>query len=221
MNPVDLRLYGIIDPERTGGCDPVALVRQAVAGGATLIQYRDKHAEGHRLVELARALKEALKDTGVPLLINDRVDVALAAGADGVHLGQEDMHPADARALLGPRAIIGLTIKTSEQADAMLRTPVDYSCIGSVFATVSKDNPSPPIGLVGLARIAARARLSSPAPVGAIAGIDASNAEAVIAAGVDGIAVISALFTAPDPQAEAQRLRQIVDLTLSSRRDRT
>ncbi|MBM1174737.1 thiamine phosphate synthase [Microvirga arabica] len=221
MNPVDLRLYGIIDPERTGGRDPVALVRQAVAGGATLIQYRDKHAEGHRLVELARALKAALEGTGVPLLINDRVDVASAAEADGVHLGQEDMHPADARALLGPRAIIGLTIKTPEQADAIQGTPVDYSCIGGVFATVSKNNPPPPIGLDGLARIAVRARLSSPAPLGAIAGIDASNAEAVIAAGVDGIAVISALFAAPDPRGEAQRLRQIVDWTLASRRDRT
>ena len=100
MKPVDVRLYGIIDPERTGGRDPVALVRQAAAGGATLIQFRDKKSEGRRLVELARALKKALDGTGVPLLINDRVDVALAAGADGVHLGQDDIHPADARDLL-------------------------------------------------------------------------------------------------------------------------
>ena len=218
MNPVDLRLYGIVDPERTGGRDPVALVRQAVAGGATLIQYRDKHAEGHRLVELARALKAALKDTGVPLLINDRVDVASAAGADGVHLGQEDIHPADARALLGPRAIIGLTIKTPEQAGAMDGMPVDYGCIGGVFATLSKTNPSPPIGIEEFTRIAGRAKASVRIPVGAIAGIDASNAKAVVAAGADGIAVISALFMAMDPQAEARRLRHIVDSALASRR---
>lgn len=218
MNPVDLRLYGIIDPERTGGRDPVALVRQAVAGDATLIQYRDKRAEGRSLVELARALKAALEGTGVPLLINDRVDIAMAAGADGVHLGQDDMHPKDARDLIGPHAIIGLTLKTPEQADAMTRMPVDYGCIGGVFATVSKNNPAPPIGLDGLREVVTRAKVTARAPVGAIAGIDASNAQAVIAAGADGIAVISALFMAPDPQTEARRLREIVDQALASRR---
>ncbi len=217
MNPVNLRLYGIIDPERTGGRDPVELVRQAVSGGATLIQYRDKHGEGRRLVELARALKAVLEGTGVPLLINDRVDIALAAGADGVHLGQEDMHPNDARDLLGPRAIIGLTLKTPEQADEMASMPVDYGCIGGVFATVSKNNPAPPVGLEGLRKILSRARLANRGPVGAIAGIDGLNAQAVIAAGADGIAVISALFMAADPQAEARRLRGIVDQALMVR----
>jgi thiamine-phosphate pyrophosphorylase len=217
MTSANLRLYGIIDPERTGGRDPVELVRLAVAGGVTLIQYRDKQAEGRRLVELARALRSALEGTGVPLLINDRVDVALAAGADGVHLGQEDMHPSDARDLLGPRAIIGLTLKTPEQADAMAHMPVDYGCIGGIFATLSKNNPALPIGLDGLRATVTRAKRACRRPVGAIAGIDASNAEAVIAAGADGIAVISALFMAPDPQAEAQRLRQMVDQALASR----
>ena len=218
MNPVDIRLYGIIDPDRIDGRNPIDLVRHAVAGGATLIQYRDKHAEGRRFVELARALKVALAGTGVPLLINDRVDIALAVGAEGVHLGQADMHPADARRLLGPNAIIGLTIKTPEQADEMTRMPVDYGCIGGVFATISKNNPSSPVGLEGLTRMAAHMRACSSVPVGAIAGIDASNAASVIASGVDGIAVISALFMAPDPQAEARRLRQIVDQSLASRR---
>lgn len=217
MNPVDLRLYGIIDPDRTGDRDPVALVRQAVAGGATLIQYRDKHADGRRLVDLARALKAALDGTGVPLLINDRVDIALAAEADGVHLGQEDMHPKDARDLLGPHAIIGLTLKTPEQAAELANMPVDYGCIGGVFATVSKHNPALPIGLDGLRKVLARARLVSRGPIGAIAGIDTSNAEAIIAAGADGIAVISAVFMAPDPQAEARRLRHIVDQALTMR----
>jgi thiamine-phosphate pyrophosphorylase len=167
MNPVDLRLYGIIDPDRTGDRNPIDLVRRAVAGGATLIQYRDKTTEGRLLVERARALKAALEDTGVPLLINDRVDVALAAGADGVHLGQEDMHPFDARRLLGPKAIIGLTVKTINQADELVRMPVDYSCIGGIFVTESKDNPDPPIGLEGLPKIVFRARLASASPVGA------------------------------------------------------
>ncbi|PVE23592.1 thiamine phosphate synthase [Microvirga sp. KLBC 81] len=217
MKPVDLRLYGIIDPERTGGRDPVELVRQAVAGGATLIQYRDKQAEGRRFVELARALKTVLDGTGVPLLINDRVDVALAARADGVHLGQDDMHPIDARNLLGPDAIIGLTLKTPEQAGAMTQMPVDYGCIGGVFTTVSKNNPSPPIGLDGLRTVLTRAKHAYRGPIGAIAGIDRSNAQAVIEAGADGIAVISALFMAPDPQAEAQKLRHMVDQSLTLR----
>ncbi|WP_152568925.1 thiamine phosphate synthase [Microvirga sp. BSC39] len=217
MNPVDLRLYGIIDPERTGARDPIELVRQAVAGGATLIQYRDKLGEGRRLVKLARALKAALEGTGVPLLINDRVDIALAAGTDGVHLGQDDMHPNDARELLGPRAIIGLTLKMPEQAYQMANMPVDYGCIGGVFATESKNNPAPSVGLDGLRQILSRARLAYRGPVGAIAGIDASNAQAVIAAGADGIAVISALFMATDPQAEARRLRGIVDQALTVR----
>ena len=205
MNAVDLRLYGIVDPERTDGRDLVDLVLRAVAGGATLIQYRDKRAEGRDLVDTARALKVALAGTGVPLIVNDRADVALAAGADGVHLGQDDLHPADARRLLGPGAVIGLTVKTPVQADALAGLPVDYGCIGGVFATMSKTNPAPPIGLAGLAAIAARA------------GIDAANAGSVIAAGADGIAVISALFMAADPQGEARRLRAVVDRTLAAR----
>lgn len=217
MNSVDLRLYGIIDPERTGGRDPVDLVRRAVSGGATLIQYRDKRGEGRRLVELARALKAVLEGTGVPLLVNDRVDIALAAGADGVHLGQDDMHPNDARDLLGLRAIIGLTLKTPDQADRMAGMPIDYGCIGGVFATMSKNNPAPPVGLEGLRKILSHARLANRGPVGAIAGIDVLNAQAVIAAGADGIAVISALFMANDPQAEARRLRGIVDQALTAR----
>jgi thiamine-phosphate diphosphorylase len=217
MNSVDLRLYGIIDPERTGGRDPVDLVRRAVSGGATLIQYRDKHGEGRRLVELARALKAVLEGTGVPLLVNDRVDIALAAGADGVHLGQDDMHPNDARDLLGLRAIIGLTLKTPDQADRMAGMPIDYGCIGGVFATMSKNNPAPPVGVEGLRKILSHARLANRGPVGAIAGIDVLNAQAVIAAGADGIAVISALFMANDPQAEARRLRGIVDQALTAR----
>lgn len=217
MNPVDLRVYGIIDPQRTLDRSMPDLVRRAVAGGCTLIQYRDKVSGGRRLVENARAIREALEGTGVPLLINDRVDVAVASGADGVHLGQDDIHPDDARRLLGPDAIIGLTVKTAEQADEMYRLRVDYACIGGVFVTMSKDNPSPPIGLEGLSRVAFRVRLASSCPVGAIAGITAANAADVIASGADGVAVISALFAAEDPEAEARRLRTIVDRTLAAR----
>jgi thiamine-phosphate pyrophosphorylase len=217
MNRIDLRVYGIVDPERTRGRELPALARAAAEGGCTLIQYRDKHGDGRRLVSTARALKAALDGTGVPLLVNDRVDVALASGADGVHLGQGDMHPADARRLLGTEAIIGLTLKNVEQADELYRLPVDYACIGGVFATLSKNNPEPPLGVDGLARVAFRARLAGGIPVGAIAGIDHTNAASVIASGVGGVAVISALFMADDPAAEARRLRAVVDEALASR----
>ncbi|WP_046868286.1 thiamine phosphate synthase [Microvirga massiliensis] len=218
MNAVDLRLYGIIDPVWTGGRPAVDLARAAVAGGCTLIQYRDKSDDVRRMVDSARALKSALAETGVPLLINDRVDVAIASGADGVHLGQTDMHPADARRLLGPSAIIGLTVKTAAQADETFRLPVDYTCIGGVFSTGSKVNEDPPVGLEGFSRIAFRARLASGAPVGAIAGITADNAGSVIAAGADGVAVISAIFMVDDVTAETRRLRAIIDKALEQRR---
>jgi thiamine-phosphate pyrophosphorylase len=216
MNPVDLRLYGIVGPANGRGRDLGALVAEAVAGGCTLIQLRDKLSPTRAMVERARSLKAALAGTGVPLLINDRVDVALAAGADGVHLGQDDMDPRDARAILGDRAILGLTLKTPAHAQAMRGLPVDYGCIGGVFATTSKDNPEPPIGLDGLARVVAAGR-DAGVPLGAIAGIDAGNAAHVIGAGADGVAVISALFDAGDPGGAARRLRGIVDAALAAR----
>jgi thiamine-phosphate pyrophosphorylase len=218
MNPVDLRLYGIADPARADGRDLAELVKAAAAGGCTLIQYRDKDADVRTLVARAKALKAALDGTRVPLLVNDRVDVALAAGADGVHLGQEDMHAADARRIMGPGAIIGVTIKTPAQGDELYRLPVDYACIGGVFATASKANPEPPVGLDGFSRIAFRARLAGgKIPVGAIAGIDATNAASVIGVGADGVAVISAVFSADDVAAAARQLRTVVDRALAAR----
>ncbi len=155
----------------------------------------------------------------VPLLVNDRVDLALAAGADGVHLGQSDMHPADARRLLGREAIIGLTVKTAAQADELYRLPIDYACIGGVFATSSKDNPDPPVGLDGLTRILFRARLArgQSLPVGAIAGIGLDNVAEVIAAGADGVAVISSLFKAESVAGRARALRDRIDAGLAAR----
>lgn len=218
MNPVDLRLYGILGPDQARHGGLADLVAQAVAGGATLIQYRDKTSGTRTMVETARSLKKALAGSGVPLLINDRVDVALAAEADGVHVGQDDMAVVDARRLLGGRAIIGLTLKSEDEARAVAGLPLDYVCIGGVFATASKDNPAPPIGLSGLARVAAAARRAAPGvPAGAIAGIGPENAASVIGAGADGIALIAALFGTGDPAGAARRLRGIVDGALAAR----
>lgn len=214
---VDLRLYALVDPDRSGRRKLDEIAREVVAGGATLVQLRDKSGSTLRQIEEARAIKSALAGTFVPFLINDRVDVALAAGADGVHVGWDDMPAADARALLGREAIIGLSIKTPEQAKAAPLDLLDYVCIGGVFETQSKDNP-PPVGTAGFRELAALIRSRKPSmPVGAIAGIDESNAAQVIAAGADGVAVISALSLAPDPKAAAQNLRGIIDAVLSRR----
>ena len=171
------------------------------------------------MVDAARAIKQSLAPFGIPLLINDRVDVALAAGADGVHVGQDDMAVEDARRLLGPDALIGLSIKTVAQAEAAPVDLLDYVGIGGVFATTSKNNPDPPIGVEGLRRIVSVFRRRAPKlPLCAIAGIDASNAGSAVAAGVDGVAVISALSLASNPTDATRALLGIVDAALSERR---
>jgi thiamine-phosphate pyrophosphorylase len=216
---VDLRLYALVDPERAGGAGLAELSANVARGGATLVQLRDKRATTRRMVDEARAIKAALAPHNVGLLINDRPDVAFAAGAHGVHVGQDDMAPEDARALLGPRAIIGQSIKTIAQAQAAPIEMLDYVCVGGVFATTSKDNPDPPVGIGGLVAILKVLRARAPRlPIGAIAGIDETNAADVIAAGADGVAVISALSLAPDPREAARRLRDIVDREVARRR---
>jgi len=215
MSP-DIRVYGILDPAAMPGGDLPALGRLSVQGGATLLQYRDKHADGLVMVQRARAILAALAGSGVPLVINDRVDVALAAAAQGVHLGQSDIAPADARAVLGPAAIIGRSLGNEADIRAMVHEPVDYGCIGAVFATRNKDDADTPMGLDGLARLAALAR-DAAVPVGAIAGISAANAAQVIAAGADGVAVISAIFGEADPLAATRALRRIVVEALDRR----
>jgi len=218
MRALDLRVYALLDPEHAGGHPLAELARLVAHGGATLVQLRDKRSDTRAMVERARAVKAALAPFDVPLLINDRVDVALAAGADGVHVGQEDMAVTDARRLLGPDAVIGLSIKTIEQAEAAPLELIDYAGVGGVFATTSKDNPKPPIGPAGLARVADVLRRRVPGfQLCGIAGITAGNAADVITAGADGVAVISALSLKPDPQAAARELRGIVDTAIGKR----
>jgi thiamine-phosphate pyrophosphorylase len=214
---VDLSLYAIIDPAVAGG-RPLAELARLIADSATLVQLRDKHGSTRAMIEEARALTAVLAPLNIPLLINDRVDVALAVEADGVHIGQDDMSPADARLLLGRTAIIGLSIKTVEQAkDAPLKQ-LDYVAIGGVYGTTSKKATNPPIGIAGLRAIvrAVRARAKD-FPICAIAGINAGNAAEVIGAGADGVSVISALSLASDPAKAAQDLRAVVDSALEKR----
>ena len=215
---LDLRLNAIVDPERAGGHQLADLAAWCVRGGATLVQLRDKQAETRALIEEARAIKQALMPFAAPFVVNDRVDVAMTAGADGVHLGQDDMAVEDARRLLGSNAIIGLSIKSVEEAEAARLDLVDYVGSGGVYATSSKQQKNAPIGPTGLARIIAVLRRRAPdLPVCGIAGIDASNAAEVIAAGADGIAVISAVSLVPNPETAARQLREIVDAVLAKR----
>lgn len=208
---LDLSLYLVVDPGLCAGRDIAEVAAAAAEGGATIVQLRDKAGATRRLVDAARALKDCLGPRGVPLLVNDRVDVALAAGADGVHVGQQDMEPADARRLLGAEAIVGLTVRSLAEARSVPRDAVDYVSVGGVFKTASKQNPDPPIGTEGLARIAAALDV----PLVAIAGITRDTAAEVIRAGVAGIAVVSAVCAAPDPRAAAAELRRVVDAALA------
>jgi thiamine-phosphate pyrophosphorylase len=214
---VDLRLYALVDPAVSGGHRLTDLATQ-IAKSTTLVQLRDKHGSTKAMVEEARALIGMLAPLDIPLLINDRVDVALAAEADGVHIGQDDMSPADARLLMGKTAIIGLSVKTLQQAQDAPLDLLDYVAIGGVYGTTSKDNAAAPIGIDGLRAIvgAVRARQAD-FPICAIAGIDESNAADVIAAGADGVAVISALSLAADPGKAARSLRNVVDVALAER----
>ena len=216
MKP-DLRLYALLDAAVAGGRTLTDLA-SLIADSATLVQLRDKQGSTRAMVEEARALRDILEPKGVPLLVNDRVDVALAAQADGVHIGQDDMAPADARLLLGRTAIIGLTINTVALAQAAALEYLDYVAVGGVYGTTSKDNTKPPIGISGLREIVRTVRARKAGfPICAIAGITAGNAADVITAGADGVAVISALSLAPDPTEAARNLRSVVDAALAQR----
>ncbi|MEO8669456.1 MAG: thiamine phosphate synthase [Bauldia sp.] len=207
MKPAfDPSLYLVTDRALSGPRGVVETARQAVAGGVTMVQLRDPDAKTRPLVEDARALAAFLKSVGIPFIVNDRVDVALASGADGVHVGQSDMRAEDARRLIGPNRILGLSITEPGQlADPGLAV-VDYLGVGPIFATATKADAAPPLDLAGLRDIRAKSRL----PIVAIGGISAMNAASVIAAGADGISVVSAIVAATDPGAAARDLAAIV-----------
>lgn len=206
MMRFDLSVYLVTDRPLCGGRALIDVVAEAAAGGATLVQLREKEAGTREFVELARAVKKALAPLGVPLLVNDRLDVALACGADGVHVGQSDMHPSDARAILGPGAIIGLSVETPELARAARDLPVDYLGAGPVFPTATKVDAAPVLGLSGLGEVVELAGR----PVVGIGGIGLANAVEVMQAGAHGVAVVSALCAASSPREAARELLRLV-----------
>ncbi len=203
MRRWDWTLYLVTDRRLAGSRPLPDLVAAAVRGGVTAVQLREKECATREFVELARALKALLAPLDVPLLINDRVDVALAANADGVHLGQSDMDCHDARRLLGPSAVIGLSVERPEQA-AAAPSEADYLGVSPIFSTATKTDTTTEWGLAGLAAL----RRATDRPLVAIGGIDVTNAATVIESGAHGIAVVSAICAAPDPEEAARTLRR-------------
>jgi len=209
----DLSLYLVVGPDATAGRDVTSVALAAVRGGATMVQLRYKTGTSE-ILQSAREVIELLRPTGVPVIINDRVDLARALGAQGVHLGQDDTAPADARGVLGEDSIVGLSITDPAQLKNVDPTIVDYLGVGPVFETGSKPDAAPPLGLETFARIAGGVRL----PVAAIGGINESNAANVIRAGADGLAVISAICAADNPEEAARTLAARIDEARSGAR---
>lgn len=204
---MDWTLYVITDAGLSRGRSHREVVRAAIAGGATVIQYREKEGTTRQLIEEAQVLRELTRQMGVLFIVNDRVDVALAVDADGVHVGQDDMPAPLARKLMGPGKIVGVSVDNVEQALQAERDGANYLGAGPIFATPTKPDAAPPIGVEGLAEICRRVSI----PVVAIGGINAENAAAVIKAGAAGVAVVSAVVAAPDVEAAARRLREVVE----------
>ena len=211
--PLDLTLYLVTD-DRPAASDLRALVARALDGGVTCVQVRDKSGATRRFVERVRQVQAVARPFGVPVLVNDRLDVALATDADGVHVGHDDLPAATVRSLLGPRRILGVTAGDARAALRAAADGADYVGSTAVFRTATKADAGPPIGVTGLAAIVR----AVPLPVVGIGGIDRTNAASVVATGAAGIAVVSAICGAADPQLAAAELARIVRSTRAEAR---
>jgi len=206
MDRKDLALYLVTDGKLVGKRDLCDVVLQAVRAGVTMVQLREKDSSTRDFINLAIRMKAMLIQYRVPLVINDRIDVALACDADGVHIGQSDMPYSIARKLLGPDKIIGLSAENQDQIEQANSLDVDYIGVSPVFSTPTKTDTAKPFGLEGLARAVKMSRH----PVVGIGGMNKDTAADVMAQGADGIAVVSAIIAADDPFTAAQELSRIV-----------
>ena len=204
MGRIDYSLYLVTDRALARGRPLADVVRAAVAGGVTCVQLREKEASAREFAAAARELVALLRPLGVPLIVNDRIDVALAAGADGVHVGQQALSVADARRLGPPGWIVGVSAESVADAARAERDGADYVGASPVFATPTKADHAPPLGLAGLRALRAATKL----PLVAIGGLHVGNARETIRAGADGLAVVSAIVAADDPRAAAAELRR-------------
>ena len=201
---VNLRLIVVADVEGARGRDLVGIVRAALAGGAPAVQLRAKTSTGRQMFMLAEALLRETRAAGALFFVNDRVDIALAAGADGAHVGDADLPLVAARKIVPPGFLLGRSVETVDQARLAEREAADYLGVGPVFSTGSKADASAPIGTAAISDIVRAVKI----PAVAIGGIDATNSAEVLAAGAAGVAVIRAVLGAPDPRAAARELMQ-------------
>jgi thiamine-phosphate pyrophosphorylase len=206
-----LRLYVLTDARAARGRSPIGLVAAALRGGATAIQLREKSLSTLAQVELGRELRRLTREAGALFIVNDRVDVAVAVEADGVHLGQDDLPVDTARKILGPNAIIGGSAGNLEELERLLAAGVDYLGVGPMYPTGSKPDAGGAIGPAGLAMIRRRTDL----PIVGIGGIDRTNVAPVLAAGANGVAVIAAVIGADDVEGAARQLFTTIDRELA------
>ena len=207
VNPLALRLYLVTDQASAGTRTLSDVVAAAVQGGVTCVQLREKQLNTRDFVAQAMAMKVLLAPFNIPLVINDRIDVALACGAQGVHLGQSDMPVVQARKLLPPDMFIGWSVESMADVVRSALLPVDYLGVSPIYATPTKTDTQTPWGLAGLRTI----RCATTLPLVAIGGMNAGNARDVLSAGADALAVVSAICAAPDPCAAAAGFRKIMD----------
>ena len=207
MNCADyLKLYLVTDRGCCGNRDLVEVVKEAVKGGVTMVQLREKEISTAEFIRLALRLKQALKDTDTPIIINDRVDVALAVDADGVHLGQSDIPYEMARKILDKDKIIGLSVESMQDVEVANALDVDYIGVSPVFSTPTKTDTASPFGLDGLKK----AVEMSVHPTVAIGGMNLSTLPDVVRTGVNGVAVVSAIVGAEDPCEASRKMRSIL-----------
>jgi len=202
----DYSLYLVTDRGLSKGRTTLEIVQAAIRGGVTCVQLREKNCSAREFIEQALSVKDFLKQHNIPLIINDRLDVALAVRADGVHLGQSDIPCKIARAILKDSMIIGISAETLEHAVEAEKDGADYIGAGPMFFTATKTDLAPILGPEGLCKIRKAVKI----PIVAIGGINISNAEEVIHNGADGIAVVSAIVSADDPEKAARVLRNIL-----------
>ena len=200
------RIYPLTDVQ-VSGLSHAEQIRRLCAGGASLVQFREKGLPASDFYDEAQAALRVTRELGIRLIINDRVDVALALGADGVHLGQDDLAPTAARELLGENAIIGLSTHNMSQALEAQKAPIDYLAFGPIFSTTTKQDTSPVVGLADLAEVRL---ITKGLPLVAIGGITEANAAEVIQAGADSVAVVSSLLSSP--KDISQRTTHLIEL---------
>jgi thiamine-phosphate pyrophosphorylase len=199
---IDLSLYLVTNRKALELEEFLNIIRASIEGGVRIVQLREKDSSAREMITIGKKLLSVLKPLGIPLIINDRVDVAHAIGARGVHLGQSDLRVEEARAILGEKAIIGLSVETLEQATVAMEEDVDYLAASPLFHTKTKADCGNPWGLEGLKQLCAVSKY----PVIAIGGIDETNAKQIIECGAAGVAVVSAIFNASCPKNAALKI---------------